>query len=292
MHPPELAVGRHGQGGMGAGALIQQADAAQHQIALGRHVAHGDALGQQRLGPGRAGQVVPAGLPARPGLARVWLAVGSPIAPGALGRLLAGAQQESFAAAGALDLHLSHGRPGRQSCAAGQVAPQPQAGGLQPSRVRYLYGLARLKLRAQLQVVVDAIPPDIEGLVGDDVRHAQQAQQAAGGHALQLLAQAAILGQRARRDEEGLQIDVATQRQHPAVVAIDGRQPPQQRQVGRDDLLQLVGHRQVVDGRLRQIGGKDLLHLRQVARVVGDAGDAEEAAGWPAFGLSLARGGQ
>ena len=223
---------------MGSRASVDQRHAAQHQVARVAHVAHGNAGRSSWLHQRQPRQIVPANGVARPRLAVRRLTMLDIRCPHAFRGFLPGPQLELAALACTVD-HADHANPlpvgqRRRSL---QMAEQTQFSRLKPVDGRQRDCFARCNVRAQFQIVVDAVAPHVESLVGDDVLNVEQTQQTAGGHGGQLLAQPAVRIQRLARRKERLQVNIPPQRQDAAVVSIHRRQPPEQRQIGRDDLL-------------------------------------------------------
>ena len=192
-------------------------------------------------------------------------------APTALGRVLAGAQGKCGPApVRRLHAHRGHRRAIRQAGGARQVRHHAQGRRLE----RLVSGqglaprLAGCQGRAELQVVVDVVYPHIEDFVGDDEARVEQIEEGRRRHASQLLAQAPVRRQLIVRHEQALQIHVTRQRQHAAIVAIHTGQAPEQRQIGRHDLLLLAGHDQIVQRGRVQLSGEQVRQVGLIAGVV------------------------
>ena len=169
------------------------------------------------------------------------------------------------------DRHLSHGHPVGQISRPLQMRDQAQGGNSKVGQVRHLHLGDHPSAQDDLvtQIVVDTVHPDIVNLVGDDVFDVEQAQNPRWRYLFQTLPQSAIgrrLGQ-----EQALQLDVALEGEHPAIVAIHAGDSINEGQVGGQDFLQLGGHHVVIDGLRRQLIPENLLYLPQIARVKSQA---------------------
>ena len=137
-----------------------------------------------------------------------------------------------------------------------------------------------------LPVIEDIIKPEVARLVGDHVFRIEQAQQPGSGYFAKLLAQAAVGDQRIGRGQQRDKLVVAQQGQYAAVIAIHGRDAPEERQVGHKQLLHLEGDHQFIKGacvKLRRLrAAQDARKVGLIAGVVGNGAHAQEAScrGW------------
>ncbi len=74
-----------------------------------------------------------------------------------------------------------------------------------------------------------------------------------------------------------MQRHIAIQWQHAASVAVHGGDSVEQRQVGGQNLLLLAGHDQIVHRLRGKLIAEQLLHLCQIAGIIRDVREAEEA---------------
>ena len=110
------------------------------------------------------------------------------------------------------------------------------------------FGVIGIQRHADLAVVIDIVKPEVAHFVGDDRADAEQVEQGGGGHLEDLFAQTAIGRKHRFRRKQGNEGVVTLQGQGAAVVAVDSRDVPEQRQIGDEQFLHLLGDDQVVEG--------------------------------------------